>query len=304
MKVALLKSLSKNSIEKIRKCGVDVVEGIDHNADIIFVRDKIEDFHKYKKLKWMNTTWAGVDKFLTEELKNSNVIITNSSGAYNTTVAEHAVSLMLALNRGLKPSILAQQEKEWKRFEDTDVDELYEKTVGIIGVGNIGERIACLCKAFECKTIGITRSGKKSKYIDKMLPISKLYELLKESDYVVVSVPLTDETHHIIGKREFASMKKSAIIINIGRGPVIDENAMIAALKTGKIRGAGLDVFEEEPLSASSPLWKIKNVIITGHYAGYTPYHEDRVVDIFCKNLKLFVKGKKLINVVDKKKGY
>ena len=302
MKVALLRSLSKDSIDKVRKCGVTVVEGPDYSADIIFARNKLENLEKYKNLKWIQTTFSGADKFLTEEIKKSNIIVTSSKGIYNTTVSEHAMSLMLALNRGLKPSILAQQKKEWKVFDEAD--ELYGRTVGILGVGNIGENIARLCKAFGCRVIGTSRSNKKSRYIDKMLPAARLHELLKESDYVVICLPITEGTRHLIGKKEFAMMKKSAFIINVGRGPVIDENALIDALKKGEIRGAGLDVFEEEPLPISSQLWNMENVIMTAHYAGYTPYHEERAVEIFCKNIRAFLKGKKMMNVVDKKKGY
>lgn len=304
MKVAVLnmKVASRESIARIRRCGVDVVVGADYDADILLVRNVAEDFRKYKKLKWIHTTFAGVDKFLMGGIGNSKAILTNSKGIYDTTVGEHAVALMLALNRGLKSAILYQEKKEWKVFEQAD--ELFGKTVGIVGAGSIGQHIAKICKAFGCKTMGTNRSGRKCKYIDKILPSKKLRELLKESDYVVICLPLTDETRRSIGKKEFAKMKKSSILINIGRGAVLDEKALIAALKNSRIRGAGLDVFEQEPLPKSSKLWKMKNVIITAHYAGYTPYHEERAVELFCKNLEAFMKGKKMQNVIDKNKGY
>lgn len=304
MKVAVLnmKVASRESIARIRRCGVDVVVGADYDADILLVRNMAEDFHKFKRLKWMHTTFAGVDKFLMGDVRNSKVILTNSKGIYDTTVGEHAVAMMLALNRGMKSANLYQEKKEWKVFEQAD--ELFGKTVGIVGAGSIGQHIAKICKAFGCKTMGTNRSGRKCKYIDKILPSKKLRELLKESDYVVICLPLTDETRRSIGKKEFAKMKKSSILINIGRGAVLDEKALIAALKNSRIRGAGLDVFEQEPLPKSSKLWKMKNVIITAHYAGYTPYHEERAVELFCKNLEAFMKGKKMQNVIDKNKGY
>ena len=262
MKVALIRTISKNDMEKIKECGVEVVEGNDYSADIILARNKIENFSKYKNLKWIHGSFAGVDKFLTDEIKNSGVIITNSRGVYNTTVSEHAMSIMLALNRGLKKSVISQEKREWAEFNDEEVDELYGKTIGILGTGEIGGNIARLCKAFGCKTIGLNKSGGKSKYVDKMLPSSKLHYLLRESDYIVVALPLTSETQHLIGKKEFAIMKRTATIINIGRGQILDEKELVKTLKSGRIKGAGLDVFEEEPLSTSSPLWHMKNVII------------------------------------------
>lgn len=306
MKVAILNvnkgKLSKDSLDKIRKCGVEVVRGTDYSADIVFARNRLENFQKYRNLKWIHTSWAGVNTFLTDEMRKSKVVVTNSKGAYNSTVAEHAVALMLALNRGINLAALAQDKKAWKEFEGAD--ELYGKTVGIIGAGNIGGNIARLCKAFGCKTIGTNRSGKKGKYIDNMFPAAKMHGLLRESDYIVICLPLTDETRHVISRKEFAAMRKSSVLINVGRGPLIHEKALVEALKKGKIKAAGLDVFELEPLPKSSPLWGMKNVIITAHYAGYTPYHEGRVVDIFCKNLEAFLKGKNMINVIDKEKGY
>ncbi len=302
MKVAVLRDISEKEIAQIRAFGVDVVKDNDYSADIIFCRDRVENVGKYKNLKWIHGSFVGVDKFLTDEIKRSDILITNSKGAYNSTVSEHALALMLAINRGLNIAIPAQQKKEWTKFEEAD--ELYGKKVGIVGSGDIGSSIARLCKAFGCKTLGMSRSNKKPRPIDILVPKSRLHDLLKESDYVVVSLPLTPETKHLIGKKEFTAMKKTSVLINIGRGQVIDEKELVKALKNGKIAGAGLDVFEEEPLSVSSELWSMKNVIITAHYAGYTPQLNSRLMDIFCTNLREFLKTGKLSNAIDKKKGY
>jgi len=301
VKVALIRELSKENIEKVRRCGVEVVQGVDYDADIVLVKSRIDNFHRYKNLKWIHTSFTGVNNILTNEVKTSKVIVTNSKGNYGTQVPEHAIAMILAFNRRLKEAFIAQQNKVWKEFDAT---ELYGKTVGIIGLGVIGTGVAKIFKTFGCRVIGTSRNIKKNRYVDKIVPIRSLEILLSESDYVVLCVPLTRETRHLIGKKELEYMKKSSILINISRGEVVDEKALIDALKKGKIKGSGLDVFETEPLHKKSPLWLMKNVIITAHYAGVTQHQESRAVDLFCKNLKLFLKGKKLINVVDKEKGY
>ncbi len=301
MKVAVIRKLNSADIDKIKNMGVKVVKGVDYGADAAFVSGKIENFQKYRNLKWIHASFAGVNSILTDEVRASGAIVTNSRGNYNTQVSEHAIALVLAFNRGLKEAFISQQNKKWKEFEAT---ELYGTTVGIIGMGNIGTQIAKLCRTFGCRVIGTDRSGKPNKYADKMLPTKRLRNLLSESDYVILCVPLTKETTHLVGKKELDCMKKSSVLINVSRGWVVDEMALISSLKKGMIKGAGLDVFETEPLPKTSPLWSMKNVIITAHYAGFTQHQESRAVNLFCKNLELFLKGKKMVNVVDKEKGY
>lgn len=245
------------------------------------------------KLKWIHTTSAGVDR-LPESMRTSDVIVTNSSGVHPIPISEHVFSFILMSARGLHVSFRAQIEKgEWERnFQKFNVAELPDQTIGIVGVGRIGQEVERLARLFGMKVLTVTS---KTGNLDK---------LLKDSDYVVNCLPLTPHTHHFFDKKKFLKMKRSAFFINIGRGKTVDEEALIKVLKAGKIAGAGLDVTEEEPLPKSSPLWNLKNVILTPHYSGWTPHYMDRVIEIFCKNLKAYLKGRKMPNLVDKQKGY
>src|SRR3989338_6198511 len=296
MKVALVRKLRKENVKKVRDCGVEITDGYD--ADAVLVDFEFKDFEKYKNLRWIHTSNVGVNLLLTDEVKKSGVVITNSRGM-RTTVPEHVLAMMLAYERNLKPAFEAQKARRWERF---NAGELHGKTVGILGLGKIGTELARLCKSLGCKVYGMNRTGG-CRYADKIFRPCDFRSLLRQSDYVVICLPLTAETRHIIGKKEFMCMKRSAVIVNIGRGPVIDEKALVETLKKGGIAGACLDVFEEEPLSKSSPLWGMENVIMTCHYSAWNPHYEDRMIELFCKNLEAFLKGKRLMNVIDKEKG-
>ncbi|MBE9505636.1 MAG: D-2-hydroxyacid dehydrogenase, partial [Chloroflexi bacterium] len=192
-------------------------------------------------------------------------------------------------------------------FEPYSVMSLRGKTMGIIGFGNIGRRTARVAKAFDMWVIGtrrsVTKPGK-ARWADLMLPIANLDRLLAESDYVVVTAPHTPETHHLIGPRQFHAMKKSAFLVNVGRGPVVDESALAAALQQGRIAGAALDVFEEEPLPQDSPLWGLPNLIYSPHVAGHIVEYPGLVRELFVRNLEHYVKGERLSGIVDKEHGY
>lgn len=301
MKVAVLMELEKKHKDAIEKCGVGV-SGVDFDADIALVQNSFDNFSRYRKLKWIHSTFTGVDKLLTDEVKKSGVIITTSAGINTAAIAEHAVAYMLMFEHRMNRAVINQQNRKWVQFDD--VGALQGRTIGILGLGRIGAKTAELCKAFGCRVVAITHNGSSCKYADKIYHPRQLSSLLGESDYVVVCLPLTKETTHIIGKKEFAAMKKSGILINIGRGAIVDENALVAALESGKIAGAGLDVFEKEPLPPASKLWETGNVIITAHYSGRIADYVDKAVEIFCENLAAFLKGRKMKNVVDKEKGY
>jgi phosphoglycerate dehydrogenase-like enzyme len=255
------------------------------------------------KLKWIQVTSAGVDRYLNEEFRRSPIVLTNASGVHATPIGEFVVSLMLMFAKNASTFFEAKQKKEWLRTPGT---VLNGKTVGVVGLGSIGQEVARLCKAFRMRVIATRRSPKRrsARNVDLLLPASGLPRLLEESDYVAVCVPLTNETRKLFGATEFKMMKRSAYIINIGRGPVIDEDALIQALKTHTIAGAGLDVFATEPLPTESKLWDLPNVIISPHVSGGREDYEAGALDIFCRNLHRYVEGKRLINVVNKEKGY
>ena len=261
-------------------------------------------YDQMPNLVWSQQVGAGAN-WLSEapEFKKSNVILTNASGVHAIPIAEHILALMFALSRGIHRNIRNQIDHKWKR--GGRILELEGSTMGLIGVGKIGEKTAEKAKGLNMKVLGLRRnSDRLSPHIDRMYGPDGLNRLLEQSDWVVVAVAMTPETTGMIGEAQFRAMKKTGYIINIARGGVIQENYLIKALKEGWIAGAGLDVFEEEPLPETSPLWGMKNVIITPHYAGATPYYIDRLLDIFIENLRRFQTGKPLMNVVDKELGY
>ncbi|MBP9718840.1 MAG: D-2-hydroxyacid dehydrogenase [Candidatus Levybacteria bacterium] len=259
-----------------------------------------------KNLKWMQVTSAGVNG-LPSELINNDIIITNASGVHPIPIAEHVMTFMLTFSHQFHTLHRTQIEKKtWDyAYQKYPIQELYGKTIGITGVGRIGSHIAKLAKALGMHVIAMVRdTSKKYHDVDELIMEKDIAIMLKRSDFVVNAMPLTPATHHFFDMQKFQHMKKTAYFINIGRGPVAEEKDLIAALEIGMIAGAGLDVFEEEPLSQKSPLWNMKNVLITPHSSGSTPEYMNRVIDIFCENLKAYLDKKQLPNLVDKKRGY
>ncbi len=259
-----------------------------------------------EKLKLVHLTSAGVGQ-IPQKLLDLKVLITNSSGVHPVPISEHVFAYMLMFSRQFSKSYKNQiLGRGWVRgFDEYNIFELSGKTICIVGLGRIGRRVAKIAKAFEMKVIGVVRSpNRKEEYVDKLIGDSKLKEVLGNADFIVNCLPLTSETTHIFDKRLFSKMKNTAYFINIGRGKTVLEDDLISALKNKQIAGAGLDVFETEPLPKSSPLWELEEVIITPHYAGRNPSYMDRVFDIFCINLKAYISNKPLPNLVDLEKGY
>ena len=261
-------------------------------------------FAQMPNLAWAQQVGAGANWLLeSPDFMNSDVMLTNASGVHAIPIAEHILALMFALSRGIHRCVRNQVGHNWQR--KGRVFELEGSTVGIVGLGKIGEKTAEKAKALNMKVLGLRRNpDKSSPYVDRMFGRNGLANLLNQSDWVVLTLAMTRETTGFIGESELKAMKETAYIINIARGPVIQEKCLIKALEEKWIAGAGLDVFEEEPLPADSPLWDMKNVIITPHYAGATPYYIDRLLDIFTENIRRFQAGDPLINEVDKQLGY
>jgi D-2-hydroxyacid dehydrogenase (NADP+) len=279
-------------------------------ADILFAGHfSREMFGSASKLKWIQTHLAGVERFLYPEVVDSQVIITNAGGVSSIPISEQVMGMMLCLSRKLHVFIGNQLECKWRTGELellAQLEELAGKTVGIVGLGRIGAEIAKKAKCFGMRVIATKRKALSQvpSHVDKLVAAENLNELLAESDYVVLQLPLTTETQEMFGEQQFRSMKRTAYLINTARGEVVNEGALIKALEEGAIAGAALDTFAVEPLPKDSPLWGMKNVIITPHVAGFTPYYLDRLTDLFCENLKRFIRNEELINVVDKKRGY
>ena len=261
-------------------------------------------FPRSPRLKWVQMMRAGVEEVLTDEFRASPVILTNVAGVHSFAPAEFAILMCLAHAKKIRESYRQKESRLWEQFS---VMSLRGKTMGIIGFGNIGRRTARVAKALDMWVIGTRRSltkPGKARWADLMLPMASLDQLLAQSDFVVVTLPSTPETHHLIGPQQFDAMRKDAFLVNVGRGSVVDESALAVALKQGRIAGAALDVFEEEPLPRNSPLWGLPNLIYSPHVAGHIMEYPALVRDLFVRNLERYVKGERLSGIVDKKRGY
>ncbi|HMM20092.1 MAG TPA: D-2-hydroxyacid dehydrogenase [Selenomonadales bacterium] len=252
-------------------------------------------------LKWVHALTAGVENLIFPEIQQSNTILTNSRGIHGIPVSEHVFSLMLAFTRGLNLLIRQQQAKQWERVP---TEEIHEKTIGIVGLGAIGREIAKKAKGLGMEVLATKQEMTAEIFVDKLYPPEELNELLAASDFVVAALPLTDQTSGLFTLQQFEAMKRTAYFINIARGSIVREADLITALQTGIIKGAGLDVFDHEPLPPDSPLWDMPNVIITPHIAALSPHYLDRAVKSFADNLTRFVEDREMFNIVDKQKGY
>ncbi len=255
------------------------------------------------KLRWLQLTSAGLDRAARSGLLESDIMVTSASGLHATPIGEYVLAVMLMFCKQAHTFVRAQDRKEWIRFMP---QELYGKTVGVVGMGHIGTEVARLSKAFGCRVLAIRRSvtERTDSELAELMPPSELPALLAESDFVVLAMPLTEETRHLIGEAELQTMKSTAVLINIARGPVVDQDALIQALKSGEIAGAGLDVFDPEPLSPDSELWDMENVIMSPHISGGTEIYNERATGIFCDNLRRYLDETPLNNLADPSRGY
>ena len=256
------------------------------------------------RLKWIQAMSAGVNHFLDADMQAGAVILTNTSGIHAAPISEFVIGLMLMFAKQATACFQAKQEKQWRRLTPV---LLRDKTVGIVGLGSIGREVARLAGAFHMRVLATRRSAKKqgrARYVDTVFPPSQLHRLLAGSDFVVVALPLTQETAKFIGEAELRAMKPGAYLINIARGDIVDEAALVRALEEHWIAGAGLDVFVTEPLPAESRLWELPNVILTPHISGGMEDYDQQAAGLFAENLGRYLSGRKLLNVVDKGKGY
>lgn len=252
-------------------------------------------------LRWVHTISAGVDHVLFPELIEADIVLTNASGVFNVPIAETVIAYMLAVAKRL-PEFFAQQQAH--RWQVLGLQELRGRTVGVLGLGQIGSEIARLSRALGMSVLGLRQHPRPSEHAHEVLPPERLRDLLARSDFVVITLPLTRQTERLIGSAELAAMKPGAWLINVARGGIVDEEALIEALKEQRIGGACLDVFAEEPLPADSPLWEMPNVIITPHNSWSSPLLHEREAELFLENLRRYVQGEPLLNVVDKRIGY
>lgn len=256
------------------------------------------------KARWMHSLYTGVDGVLTPEVVASPLPLTNGRGVFRVPLGEWTVAAMLHFSYQMRRLIRQQQACEWARFE---IETLRGQTLGIIGYGGIGSEAALLAKPFGMRILAMRRrvlEGAPDPVVDQFYPLAQINDMIAASDFVLVATPLTKDTRGLMGKAQFAAMKPTGVFINVGRGPVVDEPALVEALQNGKIRGAALDVFTEEPLSKSSPLWGMENVLLSPHCADNVADFLSLAYNAFFENLDRFRAGQPLEYVVDKHAGY
>jgi D-2-hydroxyacid dehydrogenase (NADP+) len=268
-----------------------------------------EQFQHARKLKWIHSTAVGVSQLMYSELRSSGVILTNPSGILSALMAEHTVGLMIALARHFPDSVRYQDRARWSQIEVSSqpgpLTELNGQLLLIVGYGSIGREIARRARAFDMRVWGVTRSGKgDATHTEKILPIAQLEDALPHADYIVLSAPDTQETQKLLGPAQIAKMKPGARLINVGRGSLLDEAALIRALETGALGGAALDVAAAEPLPAESPLWKAPNLFITPHTSGVSDRLWQKETKLLMDLLGRWFDGRDLFNVVDFTRGY
>ncbi|MDE3090775.1 MAG: D-2-hydroxyacid dehydrogenase, partial [Chloroflexota bacterium] len=251
----------------------------------------------------------------------SGIRLTTSSGIHAVPIGEFAIMLMLALARRAPLMVRMQDRPEWPKHKWSMFlgTELRGKTLGIVGYGSIGREAARIAKqGFAMRVLALTRGGNRQdrgyvepgvgdpegKVPDAWFARAQLRDVLAQSDFVLIGTPLTDETRNLIGEAELRGMKPTAFIVNIARGGIINEAALVRALQENWIAGAGLDVFEKEPLPAESELWKLQNALIAPHISAATPHYDDRVVELFCENIRRYLRGEELLNLVNRQAGY
>ena len=261
-----------------------------------------EVFLESPRVRWIHSRSAGLEQVLFPELIKSAVTLTNGSGVFSASLGEFAMAAILYFAKDLRRMIRNQQAGVWEPF---DVTMIEGKTLGIVGYGSIGREVAVRARALGMNVISVRRrASQKSDPLVRMYGADQLRDMLSQSDYIVVTLPLTDETRGLIRETEFAVMKKNAVVINLGRGPTIEEQALIRALSEGRIRGAALDVFDEEPLPQGHPFYSLENVLLSPHCADHTSDWLDNAMRFFLAQLQRFRSGEDLRNVVDKRAGY
>ena len=253
-------------------------------------------------LQWVMQPFVGVERSMYPAFKESPITLINSKRLYGPQLAEHAFALLLSLTRGVNTQLELMREKEWKWLPCVEVSGM---TMCILGLGGIGRAVAQRAKAFEFNVIAVDPEPmEKPDTVDELGQLDQLHEFLSRSEVLTVCCPITPETHKLLSHAEFDALPEGCYFINVSRGKVVDEDALIAALKSGKLAGAGLDVTYTEPCPSDNPLWTLPNVILTSHTAGASQNIAKRAMQTFLDNMHRYVNGEPLINVVDKEKGY
>jgi len=295
-------------IKKIAEAapGFELVLGKDvSDCEVVFGHLSPEQIKSAKKLKWLHAQSAGVDHYLKPEVGlPQDVILTNSAGMHGISIAEHLLAFTLMLMRRMHSYMLQQPTHEWKHLGE--IKSIYQSTITVVGLGGIGRQYAERCKDLGATVRGVARSLRQEDCVDEMYTTDQIDEAIKDADVVALILPNTPETAGMFNRERMLKMKKSALILNAGRGDAIDQDAMIELLESGHLGGAGLDVTTPEPLPKDSKLWDLPNVVLTPHVSGGSslPIVGDMIHERFVGYLKDYVAGREFEKVVDKKAGY
>ena len=313
MKVLFTYDYGEKKMQSIKNLGYEIILRKEkdlvydeelRNVEALFCYDPFStlDIGKMKKLKWIQLSSIGIDQVPLKKVKEQGILLTNNKGGYSVPMGEFIVMKILELFKNSKTFYHQQQQQQWKI--DTSLIELYNKRVSFIGTGSIAVEGAKRLQGFGVEITGVNTQGRDVEYFHKCYPLKDLKEVVKHSDVVVLTIPYTDETHHLIDDETLGAMNSKAYLINVSRGTIVDEKALIQHLENESIQGAALDVFDQEPLSKDSPLWKFENVIITPHNSWVSEMRNQRRFDTIYENAEKFTRGETLKNVVNLDKGY
>lgn len=319
MKVLVNAKISDRQMEALRQLSpqLEVVREVDPqrareemcDAEILYTFQLPGPLAEARALRWIQLVSAGADHIMEAGGAKTDILVTTASGIHGAAMAEYVLCMMVMLARRIPLILRESQQHQWKpgRLRTYYGDELEGKTLGIVGLGTIGRRVAKVAKALEMRVLGLRRSGKSggdAGAADELYGPGQLLEMLPQCDFVLVVVPFTPETRGLIGERELRAMKPTAYLINVARGEIVDEAALARALREGWIAGGAFDVFAQEPLPPDSELWDLPNLIITPHMSGNTIPYMDRATELFQENLRRYLAGEPMINVLDKELGY
>jgi phosphoglycerate dehydrogenase-like enzyme len=300
----LIESASPNS-KYIYRTALNVDKQTVQEAEIIIGNPPAEMLIGSPNLKWLQLNSAGTDAYIKEGVLGKDVFLTNATGAYGLAISEHMIGVLLQLFKKLHIYRNNQKLHLWK--DEGEVKSIYNSRILIVGLGNIGEEFAKRVKAFGAYTIGVRRSNaEKPEFIDELYLMDKIDDLLPTVDIVMLSLPSTKETYKMFSKEKLNLMKKGSVLLNVGRGNVLDTDALCDFVESNHLLGAGLDVVDPEPLPKDHRIWDVENIIITPHISGgyHIPETLEKIVQISAKNLRSFVNDEKLINIVDFSTGY
>jgi phosphoglycerate dehydrogenase-like enzyme len=296
-------------VEFVSARGVDELKAAIADADAVYAHSIGGDtFRGARRLRWIQSQGAGVEWIANvPELVESDVVLTNTRGAHASTIAEHAFGLLLSLTRGLPALFARQREHQWARPEGWKAIGLSGLTFGTVGLGRIGSALAQRAHGFDMKVIAVDANAndlRRPDDVEQLWDLDGLPELLRTADVVAVALPYTAETKGLLGPEQLALLQPSAYLLVVSRGGIVDETALVSALRDGRLAGAGLDVTAQEPLPPESPLWEAPNLLITPHCSGNSRQTTELAWQIFADNVGRFVRGETLNNIVDKRRGY